>query len=232
VKNLIISVIALFFASPALASYLEACDLTATVTEVAFAPDLGGSVTAYTALVKVQIDSATNRGSHNPDACSARIGTSQWLVSKLQTRATVGQHLVIDYFYVNSRGPDGVLMSERWTVLEGRAGKLAYDCWQTDRSMPVYHLQLREPVGPVVSQSLSYNVYVTRDDELVVAEEGVRVNYLSTQTGSIDRILMGQDFDLTLNADQDLGHSIVAKGSLLLDGGNLDKRVSCVKISI
>jgi len=117
-NKLFLGVATLFFSNPSFASYLEACDFTATVVETASAPDLGGSVNFYAPLVKVRIDSAINRGSHVPTACDSRIGSEQWLVSKLETITSIGQVLKIDYFYVNSFGPDGVVMSERWTVTD------------------------------------------------------------------------------------------------------------------
>lgn len=230
-KNFFVLLMAITFGSPAMASYLESCDFSASVVEVSSIPVLDGSVSIdeYTPVVKILIESAVNQGSHNQEACSARVGTEQLLVSKMAVRPVVGQKLVIDYFYANSRGPDGVVSSERWTVLEGRSGKLAYSCWQTDRSSPTYQVQIRLPSDSANQRSMSYNVYITRDEATIISEDNVRVNLLSDQNGSIDRIFAGADFDLTLKADRDLGHSITAAGSLLLENGRINKNIQCVK---
>ncbi len=116
-KNLLLALAVLSTSTVASASYLESCEIKATVVETVYAPDLGGSVQQYTPLVKIKIESAINQGSHNPNACAAKVGTEEWMVSKATTPVAVGQELKLDYFYVNSMGPDGIVQSERWTIL-------------------------------------------------------------------------------------------------------------------
>ena len=116
-KNLFLALAALSFSTVASASYLESCEFKATVVDLANAPDLDGSVQEYTPLVKIKIESAVNQGSHNPQACSSKVGTEEWLVSKAATPVVRGQELKLDFFYVNSMGPDGIVQSERWTIL-------------------------------------------------------------------------------------------------------------------
>jgi hypothetical protein len=118
VKNLFIAIAALTFSTAASASYLESCAIKATVVETEFAPELGATVQEYTPLVKIKIESAVNQGSHNPAACDAKVGTEVWMISKAVTPIVVSQELKLDYFYANSRGPDGVVQSERWTILD------------------------------------------------------------------------------------------------------------------
>jgi hypothetical protein len=50
--------------------------------------------------------------------CDAKVGTEVWMISKAVTPVVVSQELKLDYFYANSRGPDGVVQSERWTILD------------------------------------------------------------------------------------------------------------------
>ena len=116
-KRIVLAILALA-ATPAFGSYLEACDLNVTVEEVVNAPALDASVTAYTRLVKLNIESAEDRGSHIPSACEAKVGTSKWLTLDTERVLEEGDALVISYFYVNNRGPEGILFNERWTIVD------------------------------------------------------------------------------------------------------------------
>jgi hypothetical protein len=116
-KNLLFALATLTFSTAASASYLESCEFKATVIETVQAPDLDGSVQVYTPLVKIKIESAIDQGSHMPHACAAKVGTEEWLVSKAAAPVVTGQELKLDYFYANSRGPNGMYQSERWTIL-------------------------------------------------------------------------------------------------------------------
>jgi hypothetical protein len=116
-KNLCLVLATLSLSTVASASYLESCEIKATVVDTVQAPDLGGSVQEYTPLVKIKIESAIDQGSHNPQACAAKVGTEEWLVSKAVAPVTTGQELKLDYFYANSRSPNGMYQSERWTII-------------------------------------------------------------------------------------------------------------------
>lgn len=116
-KKIFLALAALSISTAASASYLESCEIKATVVDTANAPDLGGSVQEYTPLVKIKIESAIDQGSHNPQACASKVGTEEWLVSKSVTPVVLGQELKLDFFYANSRCPNRICQSERWTII-------------------------------------------------------------------------------------------------------------------
>lgn len=113
----IIAAAAFILATPGYASYLESCQFTATVAEVTSVPTLNETVSKLAPLAKLEITAAKNQGSHFPEACDNRVGTDQLILLKVGDALTVGQQLKIDYFYANSRSPDGIVQSERWTVV-------------------------------------------------------------------------------------------------------------------
>ncbi|MCX6118355.1 MAG: hypothetical protein NT027_12490 [Proteobacteria bacterium] len=118
-KNASMIIASILFATSASASYLESCQFDAKVVEVIMAPDLDGTVKTYTPVVKIKIEAAVDQGSHNPNACSSKVGTDQVLISKSTAPIVVDQVLKIDYFYANGRGPNGgMFQSERWSIVQ------------------------------------------------------------------------------------------------------------------
>jgi hypothetical protein len=117
-KHIIVAT-AILLATPGYASYLESCQFTATVTEVTVVPTLNETVSKLAPLAKLEITAAKNQGSHFPEACDNRVGTEQLILLKDGEVLTAGQELKLDYFYANSRSTDGIVQSERWTVISG-----------------------------------------------------------------------------------------------------------------
>lgn len=217
--------------SASYASYLESCEITATVLEVDGTPTLNGRVTSYTQIAKIKIDSAINQGSHVASACKSKVGTEKLFVVEENTSVNVGDQLVLDFFHVNNMGPEGVVFSESWAIREVK-GQLAYRCSQLDRSIPFYQVQLRQPTGPVRTDSVYYNVYVTRDDEIIASEESVRVSYLPGHDDAFERQLTGEGFALALKEDKKLpSGEVVAVANLVVVQDEISKRMHCIKVA-
>ena len=99
------------------ASYLEACDFTATVKSIHSAAELGGTVSEFTRTAVLEITEAVNKGSHSPLACAKRVGEIEVLTIAPNLMVQEGSVLSLGYFHVNSLGPDGVVYRETWEVL-------------------------------------------------------------------------------------------------------------------
>jgi hypothetical protein len=118
-KTLVLALGMACIAPQAQASYLESCKFTASVAEVMSVATLNASVQRYTRLGKLAITAAVDQGSHSSAACSRKVGKETLLVLDEAQELEAGQVLTLDYFYVNSYGPQGVVFSERWTIVGG-----------------------------------------------------------------------------------------------------------------
>ena len=127
-KILVALIASLSFSSLAYGSYLESCEFTGNLDvkdSFVLGESKGHDDLSGVALFTVK--TATDKGSHSPEACQRHVGQTVFFTVEDRVKYHGMAEATVSYFYVNSLGPDGVMSSTRYDLIEASASSDALD---------------------------------------------------------------------------------------------------------
>jgi len=120
-KYIATAIAGLTISSFAFGSYMERCNFNGDLeTKSSFELGQQKQNEDLSGVALFKIKSAVDQGSHNPDACESHVGETVVFNVENRVKYFGMKEADVSYVYINSRGPNGVISSTRYDIINNR----------------------------------------------------------------------------------------------------------------